>query len=188
MRDVICGVSLVLDSGRLVVTGRNGSGKSTLLRIIAGLVTPTAGEVVFTEDGAELSIDARRDALGLVAPDLTLYDELSAIENLRFFCRVRGLRKSDNELKSLLAGLGLRDREDDPIGSYSSGMRQRAKYAFALAHNPEVLLLDEPTANLDQSGIDAVDRVITEHRGIVIIATNEADELRYGDSVLELGA
>jgi heme exporter protein A len=189
-RDVICGVNVSLGSGCLVVTGRNGSGKSTLLRIIAGLTAPSSGEVVFTRDGEQLGGDALRDAAGLVAPDLTLYDELSAIENLRFFSRVRGLHRSDAELAALLDRFGLSGREDDTLGSYSSGMRQRVKYAFALVHDPDVLLLDEPSANLDEAGAAIVDQVIAEHRsrGIVIVATNEADELRYGDSVLELGA
>lgn len=188
-RDVICGVDLKVDAGCVAVTGRNGSGKSTLLRIVAGLLAPSSGEVVFEVDGSPVLDEMRRDLVGLVAPDLTLYDELSAMENLEFFARVRGTTKTDGELRSLLCRLGLEGREDDRVGSYSSGMRQRAKYGFAMMHDPIVLLLDEPSANLDEAGVGVVDSVISEwrERGIVILATNERDELRYGDRVLELG-
>ena len=188
-RDVFSGISIAIDSGCLVVMGPNGSGKSTLLRIIAGLLAPTSGEVVFKRDGRRVAAELQRDIVGLVAPDLALYDELSATENLRFFARVRGLRKTDDELRMALGRLGLEGREDDRLGAYSSGMRQRVKYAFSLVHDPPVLLLDEPSANLDEAGIAAMDSIINERRrGIVVLATSDASELRYGDRVLQLGA
>lgn len=189
-RDVLSKINLSIDSGCLVITGRNGSGKSTLLKIIAGLIQPTEGEVVFTLDGNILPLEMRRDLVGMVAPDLALYDELSAIENLKFFARVRGIRRSDDELKALLDSLGLQSRESDLVGTYSSGMKQRIKYAFAVMHNPPVLLLDEPSTNLDEGGIEIVDGIIKKwrERGIVVLATNEKSELGYGDKILELGA
>jgi heme exporter protein A len=75
------------------------------------------------------------------------------------------------------------------VGTFSSGMRQRLKYAFALAHAPKLLLLDEPTANLDVSGVSMVEAVITQQRerGILVLATNEPEELRHGDHCLVLG-
>lgn len=189
-RDVLSKINLSIDSGCLVITGRNGSGKSTLLKIIARLIQPTEGEVVFTLDGNILPSDMRRDLVGMVAPDLSLYDELSAIENLKFFAEVRGIYRSDDEPKSLLDSLGLQTRENDLVGAYSSGMKQRIKYAFAVMHNPPVLLLDEPSANLDEGGIEIVDGIIKKwrERGIVVLATNEKSELGYGDKILELGA
>jgi heme exporter protein A len=189
-REVFSGINISVDSGCLVVTGRNGSGKSTLLKIVAGLLTPNSGEVVFTIHGEAPSPSNRRDIIGLVAPDMALYDELSALENLRFFTRVRGNKITDDHLRSTLAKLGLEGRADDRLGSYSSGMKQRVKYAFALTHEPPILLLDEPSANLDEAGIAAIDALIQEWRGhgIVVIATNDRSELHYGDKVLELGA
>lgn len=189
-RDVFSGIDVSVERGCLAVTGHNGSGKSTLLRIIAGLIPPTSGEVILRDGGRALAPDERREMIGLVAPDLALYDELSALENLGFFARVRGLKKTDDELRAPLIKLGLEGREDDRLGSYSSGMRQRVKYAFALVHDPTVLLLDEPSANLDEPGIAAMDAVIDEHRrrGIVVLATNNPSELVYGDRVLDLGA
>lgn len=188
-RDVFTDISTSISSGCLVITGPNGSGKSTLLRIIAGLISPTSGTVTLSIDGEPAPDDNRRSLIGLVAPDLALYDELSAMENLRFFARVRGIRKPDEELRSLLSEIGLAGREDDPLRAYSSGMRQRVKYAYATLHNPPVLLLDEPSANFDEAGTSAMERVITRQRkdGIVVIATNHPKELEYGDQVLELG-
>lgn len=188
-RDIFSGINAKTGPGCLVVTGRNGSGKSTLLRIIAGLIAPTTGEVVLSLDGQQVPSERRRDVIGMVSPDLALYDELSALENLRFFARVRGICRTDDQLRSSLAQLGLEGREDDRIASYSFGMKQRVKYAFALMHQPPVLLFDEPSTNLDEEGIRAADSIITEHRrqGIVVLATNDQSELRYGDNVLELG-
>lgn len=188
-RDIFSGINAKTGPGCLVVTGRNGSGKSTLLRIIAGLIAPTTGEVVLSLDGQQVPSERRRDVIGMVSPDLALYDELSALENLRFFARVRDICRTDDQLRSSLAQLGLEGREDDRIASYSSGMKQRVKYAFALMHQPPVLLFDEPSTNLDEEGIRAADSIITEHRrqGIVVLATNDQSELRYGDNVLELG-
>jgi len=188
-REVLSGINVLMDSGCLAVTGPNGSGKSTLLRIIAGLLAPTGGQVVLRSDGRPAPPELRRDLVGLVAPDLALYDELSAIENLRFFARVRGLRTADAELAASLEKLGLAGRENDRLGSYSSGMRQRVKCAFALLHDPPVLLLDEPSANLDETGAAALDSIVAEHRqrGIVVLASNHPAELRSGDCVLQLG-
>jgi heme exporter protein A len=174
----------------LVVTGPNGSGKSTLLGILAGLIRPSRGRVVWLEDGKELGFEFRRRELGWVAPDLALYQELTARENLRFFARVRGMNDVEREIDPLLGQVGLERRGDDLVRTYSSGMRQRLKYAFALMGGPRALLLDEPTANLDAQGVAMVDAVIRtqRERGLLVLATNEARETEYGDHCLRLGA
>ena len=157
--------------------------------MIAGLLRPTRGRVVATLDGKLLPPEERRQWLGMVAPDLTLYPELTALENLRFFQTIRGRDARDGELLALLERVGLRGRGRDQVGTFSSGMRQRLKYAFALAHAPRVLLLDEPTANLDVAGVSMVDEVIAEQRarGVLVLATNEPEEVRHGNIVLTLG-
>jgi heme exporter protein A len=173
----------------LAVTGANGSGKSTLLRIISGLLSPSAGKINLTLNGSPLDAAQRRSALGYVAPDLTLYAELSGVENLEFFARLRGIKLTREDLIMLLERVGLRGRGRDLVGNYSSGMRQRLKYAFALTTTPPLLLLDEPTANLDAEGVAMVESVVTEQRkrGIVVIGTNEANEAAWGDTVVRLG-
>lgn len=187
LRDV---TARVVNGQVLVIAGPNGSGKSTLVKMIARLARPTDGRVLWKLDGRPLPAADVRNAIGMVSPDLTFYDELSAIENLRFFAQVRGLSAMPEFIKSLLDRFGLGGRGDDLVGAYSSGMKQRLKYAFALMHNPPLLLLDEPTANLDESGVALVHDVIAQTRlsKCVVIATNEPEEVRLGDVVIQLGA
>lgn len=178
--------------GTLVVTGCNGAGKSTLLALAAGLISPDEGAVRYLVDGSELLSDRRRDFLrrrvALVAPELSLYGELSAMENLEFFARVRGYAWDRERALALLDRLGLKSRRRDLLGTYSSGMRVRMRYAVALFADPPVLLLDEPTALLDEAGAAFVEEVIAEQRarGLLLLATNDAREIRHGDAVLHL--
>ncbi len=190
-RTVFANVSLTLRTGEvLVVSGVNGSGKSTLLRVLAGLQTPTSGSVAYQVADTQYTPPDALHLLGWVAPDLMLYRELTARENLRFFAAVRGLHPSDAELEQLLARVGLPGRADDRLAAYSSGMAQRLRYAYALLHQPPFLILDEPTVTLDTHGAAVVDTLINEQRrhGIVVIATNDPRELRYADLLLRLGA
>lgn len=190
-RQVFNDVCASVRSGQiLVITGCNGSGKSTLLRIIGGLLAPSSGRVSVSVNGVQADRVARRTFIGYVAPDLALYPELTGVENLVFFGRLRGISLDRDALAGLLGRVGLRGRGRDLVGSYSSGMRQRLKYAFALLHKPPVLLLDEPTANLDESGIAMVQDTLDCQRrcGAVVLATNEARELAWGDTVVDLSA
>jgi heme exporter protein A len=189
-RRVFAGISLVLRGGEtLVVAGHNGSGKSTLLRLLCGLQRPTAGRIVYHARGAPYTPDAARQLVGWVAPDLQLYRELTALENLRFFARVRGLHRTTPELEALLDAVELGGRGGDLLAAYSSGMAQRLRYAYALLHAPPILLLDEPTATLDERGAALVERIVVRQRerGITVVATNDPRELRWGDHILRLG-
>lgn len=188
-RIILSGISFELHRGEvLVVSGPNGSGKSTLLRILAGLQVPAGGTVYYTIGKQQFAPRDARHLIGWVAPDLSLYRELSGIENLRFFAQVRGLSMSDTALYELLDLVGLGQRGNDRLAAYSSGMTQRLRYAFALLHRPAVLLLDEPTVTLDERGTAFVDRIITaqRQRGLTVIATNDPRELRYADLLLKL--
>lgn len=190
-RVVLANVSLALTTGDvLVVSGANGSGKSTLLRVLSGLQPPTSGAVAYEVGGARYGPREASSLVGWVAPDLQLYRELTGLENLRFFANVRGLRRSDAQLIDLLDEVGLAGREHDRVASYSTGMQQRMRYAYALLHEPPVLLLDEPTVTLDERGAAIVAALIERQRGrgITVVATNDPRELRWGDYVLTLGA
>jgi heme exporter protein A len=190
-RQVFSGLNgLVADGRSLVITGANGSGKSTLVRVLCGLARPSRGQVTVNLNGVALEPAECRQDIGVVAPDLSLYGELTAEENLSFFARVRGLQLTKQDFASMLDRVGLAGRGDDPVGEYSSGMRQRLKYAQALLHRPRLLFLDEPTANLDEAGSGIVADIIAEQkmRGILVLATNEPEEVAFGDEVLHLGA
>lgn len=185
---VLDGLSLRAEHGTVLsIAGPNGSGKTTLLRIVAGLLRPSAGTV---ECGGEERVpwDAarKRGGIGYVSPDLSLYEALSARENLDFFARVRGAAADS---QALLEYVGLGARGDEPIGSFSSGMRQRLKLAFAMQAQPAILLLDEPGVTLDEGGRELVRRIVAEQRarGLVLVASNDPEEVRYGDDTLLLG-
>jgi heme exporter protein A len=174
----------------LSITGPNGSGKSTLAKILSGLLTPTAGTVAMEVDDVSLKAEQRRDYIGFVAPYLQLYDEFTGSENLHLASRIRGRSESSEHNDDLLKRVGLIHRKDERVGTYSSGMKQRLKYAFALLHNPLVLILDEPMTNLDDPGIAFVREIVREQEqlGIVIVATNDAEEARICNHNLDLSA
>ncbi|HOQ28804.1 MAG TPA: ABC transporter ATP-binding protein, partial [Armatimonadota bacterium] len=163
--------------------------KSTLVRILCGLLRPTRGSIEYRV-GERLvpGRDVKR-LVGLVSPDLVLYEELTLLENLRFFARVRGLRRSDMELQTLLTQVGLESEGARRAGTLSTGMRQRLRFAHALLHEPPVLLLDEPTANLDDAGVAMARACMARQRsrGILVVATNNREELELGDQILRLG-
>lgn len=188
-RRVLSHVTLALEQGEvLVIAGPNGSGKSSLLRLICGLQRPTSGSVQVLWRGNAYRTGAMAPFIGWVAPDLHLYRDLTALENLRFFADVRGLQRTTADLEALLSMVGLGGRGADLLATYSSGMAQRLRYAYALLHQPPVLLLDEPTVTLDERGAALVEQVIAQQRdhGITVIATNDPREVRFGDYVLRL--
>jgi heme exporter protein A len=173
----------------LLISGRNGAGKSTLVKIIAGVLTPTAGSVTVSGPGSD-GIFGVRSLLGLVSPYLALYEEFSAEENLKQIAAIRGLPYDRDVAHDLLRRVALFQRKDDPVRTYSSGMKQRARYAAALLHRPPVLILDEPMSNLDTDGVAIVREVMAEHRrdGILIVATSDLSDVDRFDERVDLNA
>ncbi len=170
------------------ITGHNGSGKSTLMKILAQIVSPTKGKVTIKCDDNELPAERHLEVIKMVAPEMALYEMLTAYENLRFFATLASVPMPKAEQDRLLEMVGLADRGDDLVGAYSSGMKQRLKYAVALLARPEVLLLDEPTSNLDDEGKQIVINIMKQQQNerILIIATNEQEDLKRVASVIRL--
>jgi heme exporter protein A len=188
-RKVFSNISFELETGdSIAVVGPNGSGKTTLLMTLLRGYHPTRGSVVFAEDGAPLDENRLRGETALVAPYLNLYDRLSAEENMVFFATVAGAEITGKQINQLLERVGLEGRGADAVGSYSSGMRQRLKYAVALLLDPSFLFLDEPTSNLDEDGKRIVSEIIKEYRSskIIVIATNEPEEQQLASKVCRL--
>ncbi|MFT4605499.1 MAG: heme exporter protein A [Rhodothermales bacterium] len=179
-RIVFRGIDLKVEGGNSVaITGHNGSGKSTLVRVLAGVLRPTKGAVSLSVDGTLIPTELRPFRTGLVAPYLNLYTRFSPAENLRFIARARSLPDREARIAATLDRVGLSKRAGDLVATFSSGMIQRVRLAAALIADPEVLILDEPTSNLDKAGHEIVRRTIAEarHAGrIVVVATNDARE------------
>ncbi len=188
-RHVLRDISFTLRDGDcLVITGRNGSGKSTFLKILCGLLGADSGRVIFESDAGRLDRETSRRYTGLVSPEVMLYEELTALENLEFLGAVGGTKFSHQELRVRLKQVGLDKRENDRLGFYSTGMMQRVKFAFALLNRPKLLLLDEPNANLDQSGLELMEKMINQQKetGILILATNQPEQVKYGSQTFNL--
>jgi heme exporter protein A len=171
----------------LVILGPNGSGKTTLLRLLCGLVQPTEGQVVWKCDEFELSPVKARPLLGAVLPDCETYEELTAEENLRLVANLRGV--SSESVSEWLERVGLANARNQLVREFSSGMKLRLKLAMALIHEPMALLLDEPTAMLDEQGRQLVAELVAEQKrkGIVVIATNDERDVGYGEQQVILG-
>jgi heme exporter protein A len=188
-RKIFTEISFTLnENDSLAITGRNGSGKSTLLKILAGVLSSTKGTIEMQIDEKNIKPEAYFKNLGLVSPYLQLYDEFSGLENLEFFRDVRAVDADDTYIEELLAKFNLWDRRNDYVRTYSSGMKQRLKYAFALLHRPPILLLDEPTSNLDAEGITTVYNIMEEQKqkGILIVATNDSEDIKHCDQLIDL--
>lgn len=170
---VFTGLSLSAASGQVVaITGCNGSGKSTLVKILAGLLRPTRGTVRIETGNSQYSHGSN---IGLVAPYVNLYEDLTLQENLRFIARLRGFDLKSSYLSEIAAKVGLLSAFEQVLRTYSTGMLQRARFAAALMHGPKVLLLDEPTIGLDRSGRSLCVQVVRDIQatgGTVIIASN----------------
>jgi heme exporter protein A len=154
-------VSLRVDAGEFVMlVGPNGAGKTTLLRILATLTRPTSGEV--RVDGVDLARDAAsiRRQLGFLSHRTLLYEDLTAEQNLRFYARMYGLSEVSARVTQLLAQVGLTERRDDLVRTFSRGMQQRLAVARAILHRPRILLLDEPYTGLDPLAVETLEMLL----------------------------
>ncbi len=186
-REALSNVGLSLPAGRtLVVFGPNGAGKTTLLRVLATLLRPHSGRVSVL--GSELPDDAWqvRGRVGLLAHEPLLYRELSAVQNLRYHARLHGV--GEERVQELLDAVALRGRTDEPVRTLSRGMVQRAAVARAVLHDPELLLLDEPYANLDPAAVELVSPLIGPGSGRtrVVCSHDPGGGLSEADLVLGL--
>ena len=152
-------VSFTLEEGRVLgLLGPNGAGKTTTVSMIAGLVAPASGLVLI--DGQPLAgdTDPKKRRIGLVPQDLALYDELSALANLQFFGSLYNLEAEPlrRAIDSSLQLVGLAERARDKVATFSGGMKRRLNLAASLLHDPDILLLDEPTVGVDPQSRNAI--------------------------------
>lgn len=159
-------LSLAVCSGEVLgIIGPNGAGKSTTLKILLGFVHYDSGQV--TLSGQNPSSPKAHARLGYLPENPCLYDKLTITEQLQFAARVTGLSSSETKgrINQVLDRVNLRDAAKIPIRKFSKGMTQRAALAYALLHDPEILILDEPMSGLDPLGRELVVDIIREYRG-----------------------
>ena len=186
-RTALADVSVHLEEGAtLAVLGPNGAGKTTLLRILATLLRPHRGLARVL--GRELPREgwAVRGRIGLLGHDPLLYRDLTARENLRYHARLHGVREP--RVDEVLAQVGMARRADEPLRLLSRGMVQRLAVCRAVLHEPELLLLDEPTSHLDPAGAELVEPLIGRSSGRtrVVVSHDPGGSVAEADVVLGL--
>jgi heme ABC exporter ATP-binding subunit CcmA len=166
-------------AGRIVgLLGPNGAGKSTMLAVLATLLRPTSGDVRYGSLAAGAHGAGLRSRIGVLGHDLFLYPELTARENLVFFAELYGRGDAAATAQAALETAGLADRADEPVASFSRGMRQRVALERALIHRPRLALLDEPFTGLDDASAAALLERLRGLRAagaIVVLATHDLD-------------
>ena len=173
----------------LSITGKNGAGKSTLSKILAGVLSATRGSITYSVNEKQIEIEEFKHHIGFVSPYLNLYDEFTALENLQILSRIRTSTHQNNErIEEMLALVELWDRRDDIVSTFSSGMKQRLKYAFALLHNPIVLILDEPTRGIDVGSKFEIHKLMCDFAeqglAIIMISSELPEILGMSDRIL----
>jgi len=185
-RVALDGVTLELPRGAtLAVFGANGAGKTTLLRVLATLLRPHRGDVAVLGRALPREGWAVRGQVGLLAHDPLLYRDLTARENLRFHARLHDVDEA--RAGELLEAVGMTRRADEPLHSLSRGMAQRVAICRAVLHRPQLLLLDEPLANLDPGAADAVAPLIGRGAGVARVLISHDVELGLAEADLVLG-
>jgi ABC-2 type transport system ATP-binding protein len=189
-------VAFALEAGKLIgLLGPNGAGKTTTVSMVAGLLTPDRGEVLIGGHRLAGDTDPAKRRIGLVPQDLALYDELTAHENLRFFGALYDLRGTELEkaIGLSLDLVGLSDRARDRVKTFSGGMKRRLNLAAGLLHDPDVLLLDEPTVGVDPQSRNAIfdNLEVLKRRGKALLYTThymeEAERLADRIVVIDHG-
>ena len=166
-------ICLTMKCGQIYgITGENGSGKTMLMRVIAGLVNPSSGQLMF--DGKN-RVDADPN-IGIMIENASLYLELSGRENLRLLASIRK-RATTEEIDQAIRRVGLEPEDKRTFRKYSLGMKQRLMLAQAIMEQPEVLLLDEPTNAIDRKGVELVHQIMNEEaqRGAVVLLASHVD-------------
>ncbi len=182
-RSAVISIELEIERGEcFALLGPNGAGKTTLISMLAGVLTPTRGRIEIY--GIDLARDAfaAKARVGLVPQDLALYEELSAVQNLRYFGALYGLRGATltTRIDDALVTVGLRDRAREQVKTYSGGMKRRLNIAAGLLHRPQVLILDEPTVGVDpqsRNHIFATVRSLREAGTTIVYSTHYMEEV-----------
>ena len=180
-RELFKNIFMELRGGKIIgVTGANGAGKSTFLKLAGKIIKPDSGAVIISEG----------KTIAAIAPEMKIYDTLTARENLTFFAKLRGKNLSEENILRLgeRVGLDLETFGQTRAENFSTGMRQRLKFAILLSVDADIWLLDEPTANLDDAGRENFFKEIQAAKPdkIILLATNDRAEENICDEIIKL--
>lgn len=171
------------------ITGSNGSGKSTLLQIISGILAFNKGQIEYKFEGRKVEVDTLYKYLTLATPYLELVEEFTLIEAINFHLKFKNFEENI-PIKDFILILGLQKSKNKPIKYFSSGMKQRLKLGFALHTDAPLLLLDEPTTNLDAQGIAWYKSEVEQklNKKTIIICSNQKSEYEFckSDNILDI--
>jgi ABC-2 type transport system ATP-binding protein len=191
--EAVKGISMTVEKGRILgLLGPNGAGKTTTVAMLCGLLSPDSGEILLSGRPLQGDTDPNKRNIGLVPHEIALYEEMSARDNLSFFGGLYGLagRRLAEAVSDTLELVGLSERAGDPVSTFSGGMQRRLNLAAGILHNPEVLLLDEPTVGIDPQSRNAIFERIETLRSqgkAILYTTHYLEEAeRLCDSVLIL--
>lgn len=190
------GVSFTVKAGEIFsLLGPNGAGKSTTISMIAGLLSPSGGDAMVLGRSIVREPQAAKAHIGLVPQEIALYEDLTARENLEFWGKMYGLRGADlaRRVEEILAMIGLEERQRERVERYSGGMKRRVNVGVALLHEPDVIIMDEPTVGIDpQSRRHILDGVkALRVKGATVLYTThymeEAQELSDSIAIMDRG-
>lgn len=195
-KQVVNKLSFVIKKGEILcLLGPNGAGKSTTINIICGLLGFDQGSISWNGKDVRKCLNQFKGRLGVVPQDLAIYEDLSAIKNATFFASLYGLKGEQlkQNVKRSLEFVGLWERREDKVNTFSGGMKRRLNIACAIAHNPELLIMDEPTVGIDPQSrnhiLDSIKRLKKE--GMTILYTThymeEVEEISDRILIMDAG-
>ncbi|MFH1639320.1 MAG: ABC transporter ATP-binding protein [Chloroflexota bacterium] len=180
-REILKDVSFTVNRGDVFgYLGPNGAGKTTTIRILLGLLPPSSGSARIM--GQDASLDESRRSVGFVLEADGLYDNMTARDNIAYYARIYGVSRPEEQIEKSLKMVNLSDKAGEKVGTYSKGMRQRLTLARAMVHNPDILILDEPTAGIDPSGQIEIRKIVfdmTHREGkTIFLSSHNLDEVQ----------
>lgn len=185
---IVKNISLKLkEQGRYAVTGPNGSGKSTLLKMISGHLSPSKGKVLHFLEKEQLDINEVYRQISYAAPYIDLIEDLTLTEAIQFHQNFKPFL-NDLKVKDIIEVLGFKKSKNKAIKYFSSGMKQRLKLALAICSDSSLLLLDEPTTNLDRQGVEWYLQLIEQYsqNRLIIVASNVEEDYKFCSDILSI--
>lgn len=180
------GVNIFLEKGETVgLLGPNGAGKSTIISMVSSLISPSEGDVRLNNKSVLHQPGMLRKVLGVVPQEIALYTDLTAKENLEFFGKIHRLKGKElkEKINEILEQIGLAERQNDVVKTFSGGMKRRLNIGVALLHDPEILIMDEPTVGIDPQSrnyiLEQVKRLNRERNMTILYTSHYMEEVEF---------